>query len=199
MTGQVLVELDCRQGVPTRRWGAPSDSIEIPTVPKPFQAFTQQLEAIDLAGTVAALDRTLTSVQALLANPGLSRTLDELPALLADLRSTLQTVQREANSISAVGRKAVTDSSSALQRTLASVQSLSQTLEREASGTLAATRTAAQSANTALEGANVLLDPYGETMLELQRAADDLAETAARLRSVAERVDRDPAVLVRGR
>jgi hypothetical protein len=33
----------------------------------------------------------------------------------------------------------------------------------------------------------------------VQRTIDDLAVTAARLRNVAERVDRDPAVLLRGR
>jgi paraquat-inducible protein B len=34
---------------------------------------------------------------------------------------------------------------------------------------------------------------------QLQQTVDDLAATAARLRNVAERVDRDPSVLVRGR
>jgi paraquat-inducible protein B len=33
----------------------------------------------------------------------------------------------------------------------------------------------------------------------VQRTLDDLAATSARLRNLAERVDRDPSVLVRGR
>jgi paraquat-inducible protein B len=35
--------------------------------------------------------------------------------------------------------------------------------------------------------------------VQAQRAVDDLAATAARLRNIAERIDRDPSVLVRGR
>jgi paraquat-inducible protein B len=56
-----------------------------------------------------------------------------------------------------------------------------------------------QNANIAVDGANALLDPNGHTVIQLQRAVEDLAATAARLRRFAERVDRDPAVLVRGR
>jgi paraquat-inducible protein B len=126
-------------------------------------------------------------------------TVDELPALVADMRRTLNTIEREVRAFSRTGQSALADSSSALQEALASVQSLAGTLERESTGTLSAARSAAESANTAMQGANALLEPGGETATELQRAIEDLAETSARLRSVAERVDRDPAVLVRGR
>ena len=44
-----------------------------------------------------------------------------------------------------------------------------------------------------------VLDPHGRTMIQIERAVDDLAATAARLRNLAERVDRDPSVLLRGR
>ena len=90
-------------------------------------------------------------------------------------------------------------SSAALQRTLASVQSLAESVEREAVGTLTTAQGTLRNANTAIEGANVLLDPNGDTVIQLQRALDDFAATAARLRSLAERVDRNPAVLLRGR
>jgi hypothetical protein len=36
-------------------------------------------------------------------------------------------------------------------------------------------------------------------MTQVQRAVDDVAVAAGRLRNFAERVDRDPSVLVRGR
>jgi paraquat-inducible protein B len=35
--------------------------------------------------------------------------------------------------------------------------------------------------------------------MQVERAVEDLAATAARLRDLSERVDRDPAVLIRGR
>jgi len=44
-----------------------------------------------------------------------------------------------------------------------------------------------------------VLDPNGRTMTQVQRAIDDFAATAARLRNFVDRVDRDPSTLVRGR
>jgi paraquat-inducible protein B len=72
-------------------------------------------------------------------------------------------------------------------------------LDREATSTLVTVRGTFKSANTAIDGANVLLDPRGRTVIQTQRAIDDIAAAAARLRNLAERVDRDPTILVRGR
>jgi paraquat-inducible protein B len=79
------------------------------------------------------------------------------------------------------------------------VQSLAGDLDREAPSTLAAARETFEHASATLDRADVLLDPRGRTMVQVQRAVDDLAATAGRLRNFAERVDRDPSVLVRGR
>jgi phospholipid/cholesterol/gamma-HCH transport system substrate-binding protein len=73
------------------------------------------------------------------------------------------------------------------------------TLEREGAGTLAAMRQTLEKADATLDGAHALVDPRGHTAMQVQRAVDDLAATSARLRNLAERVDRDPSVLVRGR
>ena len=54
-------------------------------------------------------------------------------------------------------------------------------------------------ADGSLDNSRLLLDPQGPMVSQLQQTVDDLAATAARLRNVAERVDRDPSVLVRGR
>jgi paraquat-inducible protein B len=199
VTGQQVVELDFRAKDRAKRWGGPPDVIEIPTVPSPFQDLTTQLQTVDIGGVVESLQSALDSAQTVLGNPHLAATLDQLPVLVADMRDTLHTMQREVQSFSTTGQRAVGDSSAKLQETLASVQSLARTLEHEAVGTLAATRTAAQNAGAAMDGANALLDPRGETIQQVQRTIDDLAVTAARLRNVAERVDRDPAVLLRGR
>lgn len=199
VTGQLQVELDFRADAQTSRLGSPSEVPEIPTVPSPFYALTQQLESLDITATVVALQRAAGSLESIFTSPALVRSIDDLPALLADLRRTVKTLEREAAGASAAGQRALAESVAALQKTLASVQSLSQNLDREAAGTLGAARVTLQSANSAFDAANGLLDPRGETVIQIQRAVDDLAATAARLRSLAERVDRDPAVLLRGR
>ena len=73
------------------------------------------------------------------------------------------------------------------------------TLDRESTTTLTAMRGTLKRADGSLDEAHVLLDPQGPMVSQLQQTVDDLAATAARLRNVAERVDRDPSVLVRGR
>jgi len=172
---------------------------EIPTVPSPFQALAEQLETLDIAAALTSVQRTLGSLDALLANPAVKKTIDDLPALIADTRRTLGTIDREVVGFSAAGQRALGEAVPALQKTLASVQSLSERLERESADTLGSARGVFQNANIAIDGANALLDPRGPTVIQLQRAVEDLAATAARLRRFAERVDRDPAVLLRGR
>jgi paraquat-inducible protein B len=193
------VELDFRPDTQASRIGASSDIAEIPTVPSPFAGLAQQLETLDVAAVVAGLQRTLASLDALLTNPALGKTIQDLPALIADLRHTAKTVDREATGFSTAAQRALGDSSAALQKTLGSVESFAQNLDRETTSTLVTARATLQSANAAFDSANGLLDPRGETVVQAQRAIDDLAASAARLRNFAERVDRDPAVLVRGR
>ena len=199
VTGMLQVELDFRPGVKALRLGETLDVQEIPTVPSPFQALTDQLQTLDIATAVAALQRTLASMDALLTSPALKQTIDGLPALLADLRQTVKTVDREVHSFSATGQRSISETAASLQNTLASVQKLAENLDREAASTLTVARGTLQNADTAVDGIKVLVDPRGQTVTDLQDALGDLAATAGRLRDLSERVDRDPSVLIRGR
>ena len=199
VTGMLQVDLDFRPGVKALRLGETLDLPEIPTVPSPFQALTDQLQTLDIATAVAALQRTLASMDALLTSPALKQTIDGLPALLADLRQTVKTVDREVHSFSATGQRSISETAASLQSTLASVQKLAENLDREAASTLTVARGTLQNADTAVDGIKVLVDPRGQTVTDLQDALGDLAATAGRLRDLSERVDRDPSVLIRGR
>lgn len=188
VTGLLQVELDFRPGIPASRLGEPSDVPEIPTVPSAFQTLTEQVENVDIAGTVTTLQHTLGSLDALLRDPALHRTIESLPAVVGDLRATTATT-----------RRAIDNGSASLQKTLASVQGLADDVDREAKLTLPAVRATIEKANTAIDGANVLLDPNGGTIARVQQAVDDFGTSAERLRDFSERVDRDPTILVRGR
>ena len=154
---------------------------------------------MDIAAVLQDVEHTFASVNAILTSPEVKQTIRELPLLVSDLRHTVNTIDREVTAFSRDGREAMTNASASLQKTLASVQTLAANLDREATSTLAAARETFEHASATLDRADVLLDPRGRTMLQVQRAVDDLAATAARLRNFAERVDRDPSVLVRGR
>jgi paraquat-inducible protein B len=187
VTGMLSVELAFRPGTEVSRFGD-ATLPEIPTVPGELEALRKQLQSVDIAAAVESLQRTLASVDAVMRNPGLKRGLDRLPSTLATLERTLKSVEREVGA-----------SSAGFQETLASIRSLSASVERDSATTSAALRGTLANADAVLEGAHAFVDPQGHTAVQAQRAVDDLAATAARLRNLAERLDRDPSVLVRGR
>jgi paraquat-inducible protein B len=194
VTGMLSVELAFRPSVEVSRLGD-TTLPEVPTVPGDLEALAKQLQTVDIASVVGSLQRTLASADAMLSDPGVRQAARELPGVLRSLKRTLDTMHRE-----------VGQSSTALQETLASARTLATTLERDSASTLAALRqtlgkadATLGKADATLEGAHALVDPHGPTAMQVQRAVNDLAVTSARLRNLAERVDRDPSVLVRGR
>lgn len=187
VTGMLSIELAFRPDAEVSRFGD-TTLPEIPTVPGELEALRKQLQTVDVAAALEGLQRTLASVDALMRNPALKQGLDRLPATLAALERTLNTVARD------VGASSVE-----FQKTLASVRSLAASVERDTASTSAALRETLANADVVLEDAHAFVDPRGHTAMQAQRTLDDLAATAARLRNLAERVDRDPSVLVRGR
>jgi len=187
ITGQLGIELAFRPGAEVSRFDD-TTLPEIPTVPGELEALRKQLETVDIGAALESLQRTLASVDAVMRNPGLTQALDRLPTTLGTLEKTLKTVSRE-----------VGGSSASFQETLVSVRSLAASVERDSATTSAALRGTLANADAVLEGAHAFVDPRGHTAMQAQRAVDDLAATAARLRNLAERLDRDPSVLVRGR
>jgi paraquat-inducible protein B len=185
LTGLLSVELAFRPGEQVSRFGD-ATLPEVPSVPGHFEGLAKQLETIDIAAVLDSLQRTLAAAQP---------ALHQLPRVLTSFERTLGNIDREVGA-----------SSASLQQTLAAARSLAATLEREGTGTLAAMRQTLGradgtlgKADATLDGLNELVDPRGHTAMQVQRAVDDLAATSARLRNFAERVDRDPSVLVRGR
>jgi paraquat-inducible protein B len=185
VTGLLSVELAFRPGEQVSRFGD-ATLPEVPSVPGHFEALTKQLETIDIAAVLESLQRTLAAAQP---------ALHQLPRVLTSFERTLGTIDREVGAGSA-----------SLQQTLAAWHTLATTLDRDGASTLAAMRQTLGradgtlgKADATLDGLNELVDPRGHTAMQVQRAVDDLAATSARLRNFAERVDRDPSVLLRGR
>jgi paraquat-inducible protein B len=171
VTGLLSVELSFRPGVEVSLLGDTSVP-EVPTVPGDLEALTKQLQAVDVAALLDSLQRTL----------------DRLPTTLGSVERTLKTVEREVGAGSAE-----------FQKTLAAVRSLAASVERDTASTSAALRGTLANADAVLADTHALVDPHGRTAMQAQRAVEDLAVTAARLRNLAGRVDRDPSILVRGR
>ena len=176
VTGLLSVELAFRPAAEVSRLGDGSLP-EVPTVPGDLEGLAKQLQTVDIVATVESLQRTLASAEALLNNPGLRGGLDQLPEVMSSLKRTLDTTEREVKASSAAVQKT-------LEKTDATLEKADATLEKT---------------DATLEAAHALVDPRGHNAIQVQRTLDDLAATSARLRNLAERVDRDPSVLIRGR
>ena len=187
VTGLLSVELAFRPGAEVSRLGDAALP-EVPTVPGDLEGLAKQLQTVDIAAALESLQRTLVSVEKVASSPGLARALDQLPATLGSLERTLETMQREVGA-----------SSAEFQKTLAGVRSLAASVERDTASTSAALRGTLANADAVLVDTQALVDPRGHNAMQLQRTLDDFAAASARLRNLAERVDRDPSVLVRGR
>ncbi|MCC7080205.1 MAG: MCE family protein [Burkholderiales bacterium] len=219
VTGMLTVDLGFRPDAELRKTETDLPT-EVPTVPTDLERLARKARDIDLPALVDALQSTFVTLNRILDAPETAQTMRELPLLATQLRETLKTVNSEVKGLSDAVRTTTSASARSLDKTLKSVQALAATLEREAERTTAAVRSTLQTADKtiagansalaalpptleagqrALEGAGQLLDPRGRTMIQIERGADDLAAAAARLRSLAERVDRDPSILIRGR
>ena len=187
VTGLLSVELAFRPAAEVSRLGDGSLP-EVPTVPGDLEGLAKQLQTVDIVAAVESLQRTLASAESLLNSPGLRGGLDQLPGVLNSVERTLNTTERE-----------LAASSASLRETRAAVGTLATTLDRDGASTLAALRGTLERADATLEAAHTLVDPRGHNAIQLQRTLDDFAAASARLRNLAERVDRDPSVLVRGR
>jgi paraquat-inducible protein B len=191
VTGLLNVDLDFRSGVQASRFGADTGATEVPTTQSQYD-LTKKLEDLDLEGAIRSVQRTLGNLDAVLTIPELKEAIKDLPSTVTSVRHAAQTIDREVTQLSRAGRDDIASATAALRQTLASVQSLATDLDRETASTLGR-------ANTAIDATNAALDPNGRTMIQVQRAVDDIAATAARLRNFVDRVDRDPSILIRGR
>ena len=192
VTGLLSVDLDFRASAEASRLGEGGGITEVPTVPSQYDALTTKLEQVDLEGALRSVQHTLGNLDTVLTTPELKQAIKDLPGAVTSIRHAAQAIDREVTQLARSGRDDIASTTAALRQTLDSVQSLTTDLDRETASTLGR-------ANTAIDATNAALDPNGRTMIQVQRAIDDIAATAARLRNLVDRVDRDPGILIRGR
>jgi len=190
LTGQARIELDFFPDTPIRYHSA-DPGAEIPTLASPLEEFSRALARINLDKIAHSLFQALEGLNNMMHSEelrgtlvGLKRIADELsvlvqevPALVVNARETLQRIEtaadRTAQEVPRVGR----DLSLALN-------SFSRAAER---------------AEKLFLNTSQLTSPNSATMRDVQRAAQELAEAARSVRSLANTLERSPESLLRGK
>jgi len=192
VTGVLYVDLAMYPGTPADlQGGTDAPYPEIPTLPTALEeaqrkagAFLSKLDQLDVGGLAKSLNKTLASLDGVLASPGLKETLDGLPSTV----------------------KKVDDAVAQLRQTLASVENLSDELKGEIKPLADRLNAAAEhadhtmvAARGAMHHAEVLLEPGSPLVYQLGQTLNDLSLAAAAIRRFVEDLERNPSALVRGR
>ena len=181
VTGLLSVELAFRPGAEVSRFGD-ATLPEVPTVPGDLEGLAKQLQTVDIAAVLESLQRTLAAAEAVLSNPGLGQAVGELPEVMRSLKRTLGATEREVGASSAsLQRKRSPRCACSRRRSIATAPPRWRRCAKPSSAPTPPWTRMRSSIRAA-------------TMPSSCSTLDDFAAASARLRNLAERVDRDPSV-----
>ncbi len=195
VTGQLFVQLDFFPESNAHYVGKGGDHQEIPTVLSSFEEVSRTLEQIPLDQLVQKVVTTLDGLENLVNSP-------ELGQSVKTLNQALQALQTLTGRVDSHLAKLVGDVST----TMASVATLAEHLDaevvpvsRELRGTLEVARGAFGQAESALSGLDSTLAPQAPERVALRQALQELADAARAVRILAEALELQPEMLLKGR
>ena len=182
VTGVLYVDLGMHPGTPAEFRGTPDVSYsEIPTLPTALEevqakagAFLARLDRLDIEGLLASLKSAVTSVDRVVSSQGLQTTVDGLPANL----------------------KKIDDAAEQLRRTFGSFEGVSDGLKTQ---TVPRADEALVAARDTMRSIRTVVEPDSPVIHELGQTLEQLSLAAAAMRRLAETLERNPGMLVRGR
>jgi len=182
VTGVLYVELQMQPDTPAEfRAGPDVPYPEIPTIPTALEevqakagAFMAKLDSLDIDGLVNSFKAAAESFNRLASSPGLQATLDGLPTTV----------------------KKIDSAADQLHQTLVSVEGVTDALKAD---TVPRANEALVAARDALQSVQAVVQPGSPLLYQLGRTLDQLAQAAASVNRLAVELERNPAMLVRGK
>jgi paraquat-inducible protein B len=184
LTGRLFVSLDFRPGESPVFYGAQHDLVEVPTVPSPMTLATAKLQEVanklldvDVDVVMSSMRQTLDGLNRLINDEDMQQIPADVDRMMATLEVTLRSFQELAVTVdSTVGPMGRTVTGAALraETSMAEVESTLQSIRE-------------------------LMDPDAPLVVNMSQALSELELAARALRRVAEMIERDPTVLLRGR
>lgn len=168
LTGQLYVDLDFRPDKPSRQLGAFTSATEIPTVSTAIQELKNQVDSIDFRRLMDDVSAIASSARRVVSGPELNQAMKDLTEITGSIKNLSAKLDRQVVPIAGAARS-----------TLGTTQ---QTMERL--GT-AADRigNAADSVSGVANRAGQVLAPDSPLVKSVQQTADELARSAAALRA----------------
>jgi paraquat-inducible protein B len=178
VTGLLYIELDFHPGTPATLVNDPSVKYpEIPTLPTALERVEVQASEIitklsetDFRGLVESLRQAVDSVKDLVASPKLHAAVDGLEGTEQSLNAAIADIRR-----------------------------LTGTVQGEIGPLGQRLNATADKAETALDGVRVLVEPGSPVTYQLGHTLEEVAAAARSVHTLADALERDPSMLVRGR
>jgi paraquat-inducible protein B len=184
LTGRLFISLDFRPGDGPVYSGVQHRLREVPTVPSPMAEAAAKLQEVvnklleaDVEAVMASMRQTLEGVNGLINDEDMQNLPADVDRMVGTMETTLLVFQDLAASVdSTVGpmRQTVTDAAAQAEMSMVEVEATLQSMQR-------------------------MMDPNAPLVVNMGRALQELELAARSLRRVAEMIERDPAVLIRGR
>lgn len=192
VTGVLYVKLDIDPESELRLVGDPSVSyVEIPSRPTRLEEverkaalFLARLDQLDIEGLLDGLASTVRGIDRLVNSPALVETIEVLPRIGTQLEGVIGELGQTAGELRAFAEGIAVRSEKA-------IASLQETAER-AGQTL-------DTARETLESVSTVVAADSPLVYQLGRSLEDLAGATRAMRRVAEDMERNPAVLLRGK
>lgn len=195
LTGQMYIDLDLLPDTPPPP-GLTAD--EIPAVTGALQDVQAQLAAVDLPRLTRELADTAQAARVWLSDPQWQQSLSDARTAAAALQAMAEAWKSQAAPIGSEATAALAESRrtmAALQQAADSMEAAARDIGQAARQVEAGSRQVGQAAQ-AVEG---LTADDSTLRLQTEQTLQDLSRTARSLRELAETIDRQPDILLRGR
>jgi len=190
LTGQARIELDFYPDTPIR-YHSVDPGTEIPTLASPLEEFSRALSRINIDKIAHSLFQALEGFNSMIRSEelrgtlvGFKRVADELSALIQEMPALVES-----------GRKTLQRIETAADKTAQEVPKIG----RELSLALDSFSRAAERAEKLFLNTSRLTSPNSAMVRDVQNAAQELAEAAKAVRSLAKTLERSPESLLRGK
>ena len=175
LTGQLYVDLDLRpEKTGQLRGGAYRSAIEIPTTPTAIQALRGQLEGLDLRKLLDDISSIAGSARSVLSGPQLKQALDNVVQITQQVQQLSERLNRRVDPLADAAAATLGDTRRAIERVTGVVD--------KAGGAVDKVGGAADRIGRTADRAGTMLAPDAPLVRDVQRAAAELAATAAALR-----------------
>ena len=206
VTGQLAIQVDFMPDTPLKLVGGEPDLFEFPTVPSTAEEIMSQLKDLKLDELVSSSVQLINDIDALVTDPNTAKLIPELIALASDAKGLVSHLDAEVQPISE-GVIGVTD---AAQRTLNQGTSTIAHVDAQISPTITELRRLINDIDArvpktlavleaVLVRADGTLKPDSQLMKNLNRTLTEFSSTARSVRKLADQLERDPSVLIRGK